>query len=200
MTRLDKQSFASANASAFALGMLFQDPGSNHNRKPLTAPPQLTAAPEVGRTTPPVRASVETHSGDKMSPAASEAWSRPPFDIRPDSTLLLGDAQLREALGVPSDVVLKTIIAYEPPPLPIPHLSRSSIFSDLARTLNSTELLLSQATPNAARLWRWRNRCRLSRGRFLVLNDSIRDAPGCLVGASVFFARPIRRCRVILSE
>ena len=33
-------------------------------------------------------------------------------------------------------MVLKTVIAYEPPPLPILHLSRSSIFSDLARTFD----------------------------------------------------------------
>jgi hypothetical protein len=90
----------------------------------------------VGRTTPPLGVSIVTDSGDKQSPAVSQSSSRT-FDVRPDSTLLLGDAQLREALGVPSDVVLKTVIAYEPPPLPIPHLSRSSVFSDLARTFDA---------------------------------------------------------------
>jgi tetratricopeptide (TPR) repeat protein len=105
----------------------------------LNAPPQLTAAAEVGRTAPLLRSLIETYTGDNQSPAVSQSTTRT-FIVQADSTLLLGDAQLREALGVPSDVVLKTVIAYGPPPLPSPYLSRSSIFSDLARTLDFTRV------------------------------------------------------------
>ena len=52
---------------------------------------------------------------------------------------------------MPSDVVLKTVIACEPPPLPTPHLSRQSIFPDLARKFDSHRVVAVTGYPESGK-------------------------------------------------
>ncbi|MEX1026576.1 MAG: hypothetical protein WD049_01015 [Candidatus Paceibacterota bacterium] len=65
--------------------------------------------------------------------------------------MLLGDNQLRQLLGVPTDVLLRTVIISEPPPLPNPHLSRSSVFGNLARTFDSHRVVATTGYPECGK-------------------------------------------------
>lgn len=60
--------------------------------------------------------------------------SQPDFQLDPN--LVVGHAQLREALGIPTEVLLKTGVSSLPPPLPDPHFSRAELFSDIARAFD----------------------------------------------------------------
>ena len=68
-----------------------------------------------------------------------------------DALSLVGDAGLRQLLGVPTDVLLKTVISSEPPPLPTPHLSRASIFSQLAKVFDSHRIAAVTGYPESGK-------------------------------------------------
>jgi tetratricopeptide (TPR) repeat protein len=90
----------------------------------------------VGTNTPQVGTSGFTQP-EADRPFAGPADEDHPFSDRLSSLQLISDRQLREALNVPADVLLKTIISSEPPPLPKPHLSRAAVFPSLARDFDS---------------------------------------------------------------
>ena len=104
---------------------------------------------EAGQITPQVGASVNAESSAVQQPVASVAGPRE-FNVQSPS-MLLGDTQLRQLLGVSADALLKTVITSEPPPLPSPHLSRSSIFVDLARTFDSHRVVAVNGYPECGK-------------------------------------------------
>ena len=114
------------------------------------APPQPNAAPGVGQTTPQFTTPIRTQLSDAQSPPVSQGQSRR-VDVQLAVSRLVGDAQLQQLLGVPPDVLLKTAIASEPPALPTPHLSRSSIFPSLARTFDSHRVVAVTGYPECGK-------------------------------------------------
>lgn len=88
-------------------------------------------------------------SGDLSAAVSQGQFGRTVGQINPTS--LLSETQLRQALGISSDVLLKTLVATEPPPLPSRHISRFSLFPSLARALESDRVIAVTGYPESGK-------------------------------------------------
>lgn len=100
-------------------------------------------------------------TGSQTSNSGSQATVAPEFassslslgignEISSRHDLAIDDA-LRRQLELPAGLILSTVIASEPPPLPNNHLSRSSVFSSLAREFDTQSTVAVTGYPEAGK-------------------------------------------------